>query len=471
MPKLKVGFSRKLIEAIKFYRKHKVSGLTLLKNYCQYNKHKTQLEGAFNPWSDFQRVIKNSPSISGVSIEESAFNLIRGISHELPTDVIRAAIYPHPEFFSKSSGLVVKPNNDGRFECSFLLLECEKLAKLSSNILIVNPGPDFLLRWNELVKDLKCKCTVAVPNKYLASAYHMQFSNFKCCLYSDLGSTMPKFDLVAVISTTGEKLDISNIVSQCGDSGRIIALLPQTNLTKDNGIREILTSSIYAEKIISIYPDATVTTPAKKMILYARNTSNPIKSLPIFYTQCDSKAANLIIEKSFIRIPHSQLYEGRTLNQLRLTNEKKKQETLLKASRNKALVYSFSDEIKLRYTIHIDKHNTYVGEVYYKALSRPDNKKKSTWDSGATQKGLRSKEKTAIVTNLEATAYYEQLTPYITGDIRQFYGDNIGACSLKTIWFCCRNSLLQQSPYDTAFGHKLHRFPGSRLRFFPRTAL
>lgn len=447
MPKLKVGFSRKLIEAVKFYRKYKVSGFTLLENYCQYNRHKTHLEGAFNPWSDFQRVIKNTPSISGVSITESAFNLIRGISRELPTDIIRAAIYPHPEFFTKSSGVVAKPNNDGRFECSFLLQEFEKFAKYASNILIVNPGPDFLLRWNDLSKGFNCNCTIAVPNICFASAYRMQFSNFKFCLYSDLDSTTAKFDLVAIISTTGEELDIGNIVSQCCDSGRIIALLPQTILTKENVI-DVILSSCYAEKIISISPDATVTIPAKKMILYARKTSSPIKSLPIFFTQCDSKADNLIIEKSFIRIQHSQLFERHTLNQLRSSTEKKKQEAGLKSSRNKALIYSFSDEIKLRYTIHIDKHGTFVGEVYYKALLRQDKKKKCVWDSSVTQKGLRSKDRTVVVANLEATAYYGQLTPYITGDILQFYGDNIGACSLKTIWFCCRNSLLQQASYD-----------------------
>ena len=113
MPKLKVRFSRKLIETIKYYRKYKVSGLTLLENYCQYNKYKTQLDVALNPWSDFERVIKNSPAPSGVTIAETAFNLIQSISRENPTDIVRAAIYPHPEFFSKASGITVKPKNDG----------------------------------------------------------------------------------------------------------------------------------------------------------------------------------------------------------------------------------------------------------------------------------------------------------------------------------------------------------------------
>lgn len=448
MPKLKVAFSKKLIDTVKFYRKYKVSGLALVENYCYYNKYKTRLDVAINPWTEFERAIGKSPTMSGVSIAESAFMLIKGISKELPTNIIRAAIYPHPEFFSKSSGISIKPNNDGRFECSFLIEEFYKLARVSSRILIVNPGPDFLLRWNDLSIDTDCKCTVAVPNIYFASAYRMQFPNFKFCLYSDLNDRTSNFDLVAIVSTTGEELDIPNIISQCRDGGRIMALLPQTLLTKENGISDILRSTYHADKIISICPDATVTFPAKKMILYARNTTAPKQAIPVFFTQCDAKSDNLIVEKSFVRITQSQLHEKHTLNQLRSDNEKKKQEALIKPCRNKALVYSFSDEIKLRYTIHVDKHGTYVGEVYYKALSRQDKKKKSVWDSCATQKGLRSKDQTEIVANLEATTYYNQLAPYITGDILQFYGNNIAACSLKTIWFCCRDSLLRLSSYN-----------------------
>lgn len=143
MPKLKVAFSKKLIDTVKFYRKYKVSGLALVENYCYYNKYKTRLDVAINPWTEFERAIGKSPTMSGVSIAESAFMLIKGISKELPTDIIRAAIYPHPEFFSKSSGISIKPNNDGRFECSFLIEEFYKLARVSSRILIVNPGLIF----------------------------------------------------------------------------------------------------------------------------------------------------------------------------------------------------------------------------------------------------------------------------------------------------------------------------------------
>lgn len=58
IPELKGTVSPKLVDTIRFYRQHKVSGLQLVANYCQYNKHRTQIEDAFNPWLEFQQSIK-----------------------------------------------------------------------------------------------------------------------------------------------------------------------------------------------------------------------------------------------------------------------------------------------------------------------------------------------------------------------------------------------------------------------------
>ena len=43
MPELKGTVSPKLVDTIRFYRQHKVSGLRLLASYCQFNKYRTQL--------------------------------------------------------------------------------------------------------------------------------------------------------------------------------------------------------------------------------------------------------------------------------------------------------------------------------------------------------------------------------------------------------------------------------------------
>lgn len=474
MPKLKNTVSKKLLDAIRFYRKHKVSGHALLKNYCQYNRNRARLDEAFNPWLDFEKSVKNNSPVSGVSIAESAFNIIQNISHEKPSDVIRASIFPYPELFGRTSDIKVKPRNDNRFECSFLLQEFEKIAKFVTNILIVNPGPDFLVLWNDHSKTYSCKCTVAVPNIYFASAYRMQFPAFKFCIFSDLEQISRKFDYVAVISTlTDDKLDLSSVFSACDKKGKLIALLPQTILSDDNQINDLLNASaLRIEKIISIAPNATVSSPAKKMLLFANgSTYNYNTSIPIFFTQCDAKSDNLIIEKEYISLPHEKLSQGHTLNQLRLSAEKKKK-TIPSKTRNKALVYSFSDEIKLHYTIHTDKHNASVGEVYYKALTRTDKRSRSPWDSAATQKGLRSKDHQSVIPKLESTAYYEQIAPFIKADIHYYYNGELKQCSLKTIWFCCRDRLLQERMYDDQIAQTI-LFPSTNVALssiYPATA-
>jgi len=153
MPKLKGTVSPKLVDTIRFYRHHKVSGLQLVANYCQYNKHRTQIEDAFNPWLEFQQTIKGKQNaIEGISTTETAFNRIDNIKNERPSDVIRAALYPFPALFGRRPDLKVRNNYDGKFECSFFLRQFEQLARKASQILIVNPGPDLLIAWSQKSK-------------------------------------------------------------------------------------------------------------------------------------------------------------------------------------------------------------------------------------------------------------------------------------------------------------------------------
>lgn len=180
MPELKGTVSPKLVDTIRFYRQHKVSGLQLVANYCQYNKHRTKIEDAFNPWIEFQQAIKGKvDAAESISIAESTFNMIENIWKEKPSDVIRAELYPFPALFGRRSDLRVRSHYDGKFECSFFLQQFEILARDASQILIVNPGPDFLLAWSQKARKCGCKCCVAVPNIYVASAYRMEFKNLQ----------------------------------------------------------------------------------------------------------------------------------------------------------------------------------------------------------------------------------------------------------------------------------------------------
>ena len=236
------------MDTIRFYRQHKVSGLQPVANYCQYNKHRTQIEDAFNPWLEFQQAIKGRQnSTEGISIAESTFNMVEDIRNERPSDVIRAALYPFPALFGRRSDLRVRSNYDGKFECSFFLRQFEVLARNASQVLIVNPGPDFLLTCSQKARKYGCKCCVAVPNIYVASAYRMEFKNLQFCIFSDIANYTKRFDLSAIESPfTEEEFNIGTMLSAGNDQANFIALLPQTFISgSDNNICALLRDQGY----------------------------------------------------------------------------------------------------------------------------------------------------------------------------------------------------------------------------------
>ena len=138
--------------------------------------------------------------------------MVEDIRNEKPSDVIRAALYPFPALFGRRSDLRVRSNYDGKFECSFFLQQFETLARNASQILIVNPGPDFLLAWSQKAKKYACKCCVAVPNIYVAAAYRMEFKNLQFCIFSDIADYAKRFDLIAIVSPfTAEEFSWQNM--------------------------------------------------------------------------------------------------------------------------------------------------------------------------------------------------------------------------------------------------------------------
>ena len=452
MPELKGTVSPKLVDTIRFYRQHKVSGLQLVANYCQYNKHRTQIEDAFNPWVEFQQAIKGKINAAeGISIAESTFNMVEDIRNEKPSDVIRAALYPFPALFGRRPDLKVRSNYDGKFECSFFLQQFELLVRNASQVLIVNPGPDFLLAWSQIAKKYACKCCVAVPNIYVATAYRMEFKGLQFCIFSDIADYAKRFDLIAIASPfTAEEFSIGTTLSAGKDNATFIALLPQTFISspEDNVCAALWDHGFLPSKIIAIAPSATVTKPGKKMLLFAERNADPNTRIPVFFTQCDESASNLIVEKEYIQVSQQQLNKPMTLVKLREAFEKAKIDPDSIKRRKRPSVYQFSNEISLFYTVHRDKHNVYVGEAYYRGRTSPENTNDGqVWNSPATQKGLRCKDRESVIGKLESVPFIDSIYPYIVGDMLDYYNECLADCSLKTIWFCCRNRLLARRDY------------------------
>ena len=465
MPNLKGTVSRNLVDTIRFYRQHKVSGLRLVANYCQYNKHKAQLDDAFNPWLEFQQAIKGKfNAAEGVSIIESAFNLIESIRNEKPSDVIRAALYPFPALFGRKPDLKVRNNYDGKFECSFFLQQFEELARNASQILIVNPGPDFLLMWSQKAKKYACKCCVAVPNIYVAASYRMEFKNLQFCIFSDIAGYAKRFDLIAIVSPfTEEEFNIGTMLSAGNDHANFIALLPQTfiSASEDNICALLRNQGYLPGKIIAIASNATVTQPRKKMLLFAGRSIDPNAPIPVFFTQCDKDGTKLIVEKEYIQATQQQLKKPTTLVKLRDAFEKAKIEPDYVKHRKRPSVYQFSNEISLYYTVHQDRYGVFVGEAYYRGKTASQNKKDGRiWNSPTTQKGLRCKDWESVIGKMETITYSDAIYPYVVGDMLDYYGECIGECSLKTIWFCCRSRLLARRDYRDEIARNVLFCPG-----------
>ena len=452
MPALQGTVSSNLVDTIRFYRHHKVSGLKLLANYCQFNQHRTLLDEAFNPWLEFQLAVKGKQnSAGGIGITETAFDRIENIKNERPSDVIRAALYPFPKLFGKRSDFNVRSKYDGRFECFFFLQQFEILARNASQVLIVNPGPDFLLAWSQKAKKYACKCYVAVPNIYVAAAYRMEFKNLKFCIFSDIAGYAKMFDLIAIVSPfTEEEFNIGTMLSAGNDQANFIALLPQTfiSASEDNICALLRDQGFLPGKIIAIASNATVTQPRKKMLLFAGRRVDPNAPIPVFFTQCDKDGSNLIVEKEYIQATQQQLKKPTTLVKLREAFEKAKFAPDSVKHRKRPSVYQFSNEISLYYTVHRDRYGVYVGEAYYRGKMVSQNKKDGrVWNSPATQKGLRCKDRESVIGKMETITYSDAIYPYVVGDMLDYYGERIGDCSLKTIWFCCRSRLLARRDY------------------------
>lgn len=275
---------------------------------------------------------------------------------------------------------------------------------------------------------------------------------FNSVFFSDIEDKGKIFDLIAVPSlNTEEKLSISVVLSAGKDNANFIALLPQTAISapKENICATLQAHDFFPNKIITIAPQATVSKPGKKMLLFASNCTDANAPIPVFFTQCDQAAANLIVEKEYIHVRRQELSKPTTLVKLRNAFEKAKIDPDRIKHRRRPSAYQFSKEITLLYTTHWDKYGVFVGEAYYRGIAAPENTANGqAWNSPTTQKGLRCKDQTDLISRIENVPYTDAIYPYIVGDMLDYYGENIAQCSLKTVWFCCRSRLLTRRDYD-----------------------
>lgn len=432
--------------AIKIYRKWYVPLSKLLSDFCDIKRYKKQLESAIDPWKYLNRGIKKVPIEGGLSTDETLFEKAAWkIKDELPSDVIRSAFYP-------------PSRNVSAFECGFLFENFAQIISPDTQVLVVNPSPDFILKCQTDHRFSLKNTHFAVPDETIASLYNGQFTTSAFCAFSQI-SSLRKMDRILImwrdcpIDCAEELLSSMSI---CSDSAEIIATFPAKLF--DSQSQKIETclahNGCYLRELILLPTAITTRTINRKKALVhiSKSSFTSVKSdILLSLAMVDETAIpqKLWFSKELRRVSYDDFYfSNRTL----LSNYEHAGQTAVASEtthRNRAECYYFSKEIHILYTVQADRKNRYAAKAYYCASLRDgEHRQQGKRLTKNIEKGLRAQTKSDILSRMEYVPFDQRVDAAIVGDILEVYASTRDSLSLKTVWFCCRGTLLKSLQYD-----------------------
>ena len=375
--------------------------------------------------------------------DEELKDALLALATETPTDVVR--------------GLFYRGRNDAGFECTYLLGAFSRTLTFNNKILIVNPAPDFLVCWMD--KSILCeKVLFAVTDDTVAAIYKHQFAEREFVAMSKLGECKGHFDRILIMARDTPAETVLTAVSFGTPDAQIVALMPESAMTS-NMLQAVLNEHNYhTRKIIPIPTAVTQSEPRKKVLAFADNTWSA-DYFHLLASKCDDYQTVFSTEKGYYPIPYSWLDGSMTIADMR-----KKWTQAAKAhspSRAEARIYSWSPEIKLRFTIQQESPDQFAGRVYYRSLLRPNQKHRKSGDrlTDIIEKGLRKNTEAEVIAALETAALDDRIAPKVAEDILDYYTGRWHGLSLKTVWYCLRARLAEEASYNEELA--IHIFCGS----------
>jgi hypothetical protein len=438
-----VKVSGKIKTVLDEYDRLFVPRVKILSDFSIQKKYLLSEKATYNPWQYLRKITHKDQIDSGILEEERLFNLSTfNLKSVQPVELIRASLY----------GPI---HNDSAFECGPLLQEFVMYAHFNCNIVIVNPSPDFILEIADLT-DYR-SITFVVLSDVLVQLYSAQFKNCSFISLSNISSISEKFDFFLATTrdcSANQVEQILNILSQANEQANALIVLPNSLIDCNDYhtlIRSCL-SNFSLQRVASIAPSATHSSPRKKVLLYLKHfAEKDIKGekLSLEAITCDGKIYQ-VDKASIAKISQDLFWDsGRTINSLiaspRALAEKEH-------SRKSASCILFSKEIPIYYSITSDRKNRYAGKAYFCRLLSPAEAKKRQKGKSLTnyiEKGLRQKSEADVIDAIEKNIPFDQrVAPVIIKEIRRFYNGNYHELSLKTVWFCCRTQLSCSKEYN-----------------------
>lgn len=443
--------NQKIQSVRRAYRKMDVPASVLLTHYAMARQFPSkELRKQANPWQYIQKSLNRTPLERGVSADEDLFNHgAYQISLYDPTDVVHTLFY--------------KGRDDSRMECSLALNEYKRVYAGTNNTLIVNPSPIFLAQCCEYEQELKegdqgyyeKKLTIAVADETVRAVYKSQYPNHQFVLISEIQyQLIPNYDHIIAFGRDYENQeDIWKAIDFCAENAFVTMLLPQTVLTQngDSFLAELEKNSVFINWIMDVPSAVCQSKPRKKMFLTCRKGSQyQNQTMRLFFTSSDNDGKYIVPEKKFYSVPVELMARKMTLIQMRTWAMQRVKGYTPPVPRAE-LRFRFSKEIKLSYILIVED-DVVRGRAYYRRIHRADEKTrrkgKRPDTKRSTEKGLRGKTKTDVISKLKSVVFYDEIRPDIVEDIHDYYKGNYDKLTLKTIWFYCHDDLSVRTAYQ-----------------------
>ena len=428
---LTVSNNRYVAEAFHWYSSHYCPPSDLLADYAYLLIGDSRSDFRYALRGNRRRAISSAGPERGRSEDDIQLgNIMKNLSSVQPHQVISEL------FFNQN-------RNDMIAEVSVAGKIFASMITESDSVLIVGPSPDFILSWPSLSSCTNICMTVSDPT--IAALYNYEFSHITFHTFGQ--GFNHSFSAVLLLCRDASPEVIVHELDQVSPNAQILALMPQTSVTKSEG--SMLRSDVDIRRIMPIPSTLFQSSPRKKALIWAsKRPASSDTSVQLIKCHVNLDLHILHPSKGYTEIPRRCLETGNTLIQLeRLANNGfLPQKPIL----NAASMYLFSAEITIHYTVKI-KDGYFCGKACYREkLSPTSTRKLGNRLTPFIEKKLRVKSIDLMERRLEQLVLENAfgICDILAEDILHFYENDLSATTLKTIWICSRRILLTKYYYQ-----------------------
>ena len=399
-----------IADAINEYERRGVPLRQLLSDYLDVITYPDELQKAINPWQHINTGIKSNPTVCGVSVAETLYNVAAmSLYRQNPISVIKSIYYRN------------KNRNDSALERIFLNSIQDSIAA-DQRVLIMNPSP-FVV---ESVEKSGRNTVYATIDQTMVGLYSKQFKHSEFVSIDNIHS-ISGADVIILFATNIADTSLQKILEYIGTvhTDRIYGIIQNRMLdNKESMFWQALSAGHFAIHSIVILPnDVSNSKPRKKcLIIIERKAdaetldkeSSVARDLIIQRMEYDSSDKTVYLTDQKLSVSQEELMRCKTLNQLwkRVTaeeleeaEEEGKKETVNKS----AELYAFSREIQISYAIYRDYNGCYA-KAYYAATKYthlPEVRGKAL--TSRAERGLRAKTVDRVIDALEKIPFIMML--------------------------------------------------------------